>query len=129
MNRIIRFEGALFVMTLLGYVLHTFINAKIRGRWHLEESLLESYLFLGAVTAVLIGVLGWLFDRSKKNIGFAFAGGSFVKIVLSFVYLLPVIYYHDIPDPKAYIIHFMAAYLWVLFSETLIVSLELQKLN
>ena len=109
---------ALYIIHIL--VFHFFPAFTIDG-------IIYFYLFLFIIT--ILSIIGVEYAAKKFHpgmTGFAFLGTSLFKMIVSVIYLLPIIR-SESPEKTSYVIQFFVIYFVYLFGEVLYLSRKLKK--
>ncbi len=123
-------EGSFILLsvlfTIILYGVHKYILSYFFGDLDLFFPLWHMYAFLFVVTLIFYTVINFRFERGQKNVFTLFMAGTFLKMVLAIVFLLPLLM-ADFSNKQPDIINFFIAYFAYLFLEVFSLNKLLQK--
>lgn len=91
------------------------------------DGLLNTYIFLYLLYAVVLLFFVWLEKKYPQQLGFAFLGGGLIKMMAVVFYLLPDLLDH-VPNAKALVIQTMVPYFILLALETSLIYTRIRKI-
>lgn len=91
------------------------------------DDLLNTYIFLYALYAIVLVFFVWLEKKHPQLLGFAFLGGGLIKMMAVVFYLLPDLLDH-VPNAKALVIQTMVPYFILLALETSLIYTRIRKI-
>lgn len=114
------------LFTIILYGVHTYIMSYFFGDLILFFPLWHIYVFLSVITIIFYLVINYRFNRGQKNVFTLFMLGTFLKMLLAIIFLLPLLM-SDFPNKQPDIINFFIAYFAYLFLEVFSLNKLLQK--
>lgn len=115
----LRLFGSFLIKLLIFSGILAGIHYLLISRTALEgplSTLFGMHVFVVILTAVTYGILCRIAVKNFDKVGFAFLGLSLIKIMVSFVYLWPVLQMEG-GERQSLVLHFFAIYFLVLFFE------------
>lgn len=88
---LVGFTKSLLIFSIILFSLHTLIDQFIIGDIKLFYPPWSIHLFLFITTLLIVGFVVYVKNSFADKAGFAFLGGSFMKMILSLFFLIPLI--------------------------------------
>ncbi|HLV70513.1 MAG TPA: hypothetical protein VKY34_07380 [Xanthomarina sp.] len=113
-------------VTLILLGIHSYLLSHFAENTNYIIPIWQIYIFHFAVTTLLYSVINYQYSRGKTEIFNLFMGFTFLKMILSIVFLLPVLL-SDSENKQAEVFNFFIPYFLYLFFEVYSLTSFLQK--
>ncbi|MAX81967.1 MAG: hypothetical protein CL843_17530 [Crocinitomicaceae bacterium] len=127
MNPTFRFSLVTIAATIIFYLIHYSLFLFGVDAGLTQKLLLETHLFIGMLTLIVLTILSLLLQKHFNFVGFAFLGSIVVKMMIVSFYFYVKMKVDDPPAEYIFILQFFVAYFAYLAVETVLVFQELSK--
>lgn len=100
-NQFLSSLGVLFLVAIILFLIHSFVVMSLGDDTYFYYPVWSIYLFHFVVTALVFGLLSWIGRWMPQYVGYTFMGTILLKMIVSLVFLLPLIKLEEfskIPD-------------------------------
>lgn len=125
-SRQIKFSISLIGATLLLFAIHAYLLHYFARETIFFFPIWQIYAFLAIITFVFYTIINYRHSKGKKEVFNIFMGGTLLKMVLSIVFLLPLIL-SDFENKQSDVFNFFIPYFLFLFFEVYALTSFLQK--
>lgn len=81
----------LFLITIVLFIIHSLVVLNLEGDNYFYYPVWSIYVFHFIVTSLVFGLLSWVGRWMPQYVGYTFMGTILLKMIVSLVFLLPLI--------------------------------------